>query len=154
MKKIASWLFATLGGIVLLFSYKTSTEAVQPTTLPAAPAAQQPAASPQGASPAGGQAQAPSSGLKDGTYTGARVDTPYGPVQVQVTVAGGAVTGATAVDYPNASGRDQAINGYAIPRLQSESAGTSDGRIDMVTGATYTSDGYIGSLQDALDQAH
>ncbi|MCL1869157.1 MAG: FMN-binding protein [Promicromonosporaceae bacterium] len=161
MKRIATWLFATVGGIVLLFSYKTSTAAVAPAALPdagpaptsstSAPAQPAPkAGTPKAAAPA---APATTHGLKDGTFTGASENTPYGPVQVKVTIAGGKVTDATAVDYPHAGGRDQMINSYAIPRLQAEAKGTTDGKIDMVSGATYTSGGYIGSLQDAVDQA-
>ncbi|WP_425953433.1 FMN-binding protein [Xylanimonas sp. McL0601] len=175
MKRIATWVFATVGGIVLLFSYKTSTEVVSATSLPPTPTAQagnaqttpppaqgSPSPTPtQQKSPAGTPAQPapvntpaqPASGLKDGTYTGTRQDTPYGPVRVSVTISGGKVTAATATDYPNTSRRDLAINNYAIPQLQSESAGTTNGQIDMVSGATYTSNGYIGSLQDAIDQA-
>ena len=184
MKKIATWLFATLGGIVLLFSYKTSTEAVPPAVAPlgdptsvaaesrsgaTTDSGAQPAAPPDAASGTApgdsGSAvptlQAPeladqaavATGFKDGTYTGARQRTRYGPVQVTITVAGGQITDATATDYPNGSREDKAINSYAIPVLQSEAVGTTDGQIDMVSGATYTSRGFIGSLQDAINQA-
>ena len=181
MKRIATWVFATVGGIALLFTYKTSTEAVSATSFvpPAAaahtgkahvttpPAAQKGSASPRAsqqapathqAAPAQQQTPAapaqPASGLKDGTYTGARQDTPYGPVRVKVTISGGKVTAATATEFPSGSRTDTVINNYAIPQLQNESAGTTNGQIDMVSGATYTSNGYIGSLQDAIDQAH
>ena len=47
------------------------------------------------------------------TYTGDAVDTRWGPVQVQITVTGGKITAAQAVQYPNGNGRDAEINGYA-----------------------------------------
>jgi uncharacterized protein with FMN-binding domain len=113
---------------------------------------------PDGAAP-GQQAQAPAApagaatGFKDGTYTGKSQRTRYGPVQVQVTVSGGQVTDVTATDYPTGSREDRYINSQAIPMLQSEAAGTTDGQISMISGATYTSKGFIGSLQDAINQA-
>ena len=72
---------------------------------------------------------------------------------MQITVSGGTITAATAVDYPTENPRDRQINQVAIPRLVSETLATQSSDIDMVSGATYTSDGYIQSLQSAIDQA-
>ena len=88
--------------------------------------------------------------------TGAAASTIYGPVQVQITVKGGQVTAAKAVEYPQGTSRDVQINAYAIPVLDREAVSTGradDGKIDMVSGATYTSQGYVTSLQSALDRA-
>jgi uncharacterized protein with FMN-binding domain len=86
------------------------------------------------------------------TVTGNAVETMYGPVQVRITVKGGAITSATAVTYPTQDPRDAQINAYAIPVLNSEAAQADSANIDHVSGATYTSNGYIESLQSALDQ--
>jgi uncharacterized protein with FMN-binding domain len=88
------------------------------------------------------------------TYTGNAVDTRWGPVQVQITVTGGKVTAAQAVQYPNGNGRDVEINSYALPVLSQEAVQKQSAQIDTVSGATVTSDGYLQSLQSALDQAH
>jgi uncharacterized protein with FMN-binding domain len=88
------------------------------------------------------------------TVNGAAEDTRYGPVQVQITLSGGRITYATAIDYPQASGRDQEINSIAIPQLNAEVLQAQNAQIDTVSGATYTSDGYARSLQSALDAAH
>jgi uncharacterized protein with FMN-binding domain len=88
------------------------------------------------------------------TYTGDAVDTRWGPVQVQITVTGGKVTAAQAVQYPNGNGRDAEINSYALPVLSQEAVQKQSAQIDTVSGATVTSDGYVQSLQSALDQAH
>jgi uncharacterized protein with FMN-binding domain len=77
----------------------------------------------------------------------------YGPVQVQITVKNGKVTAAQAVQYPQDSPRDQQINSYAIPVLNQEAVSASSASIDAVSGATYTSGGYVSSLQSALDKA-
>ena len=87
------------------------------------------------------------------TYTGSAAYTRYGPVQVRVTVSNGKVAKAEAVVYPMGSALDQQINSYAIPQLNSEASSASSANIDMVSGATFTSQGYIASLQSALDQA-
>jgi uncharacterized protein with FMN-binding domain len=78
----------------------------------------------------------------------------YGPVQVQITVRGGRITSAHAIDYPQGGGRDQQINSRAIPVLDRAALQLQSAQIDTVSGATYTSDGYRRSLQSALDAAH
>jgi uncharacterized protein with FMN-binding domain len=95
---------------------------------------------------------APASGPT--TYTGRTVDTRWGPVQVEITVSDGRVVSAEAVQYPNDNGRDREINAVAVPLLDRAAVAAQSARIDTVSGATYTSDGYIGSLQSALDAAH
>lgn len=158
MKKILYTLLATVSGLVLLFSYRTSLEAVTPTDASAATATSGSAATTTdtGANGSGTSSSttASGSGLADGTYTGASSQTRYGPVQVQITVSGGQITDAQAVDYPNSNGRDRQINGTAVPRLVSETIQAQSSKIQMVSGATYTSGGYLSSLQSAIDQAH
>jgi uncharacterized protein with FMN-binding domain len=85
--------------------------------------------------------------------TGSIADTIYGPVEVQITVKNGKVTAAQAVQYPQESARDQEINSYAIPMLNQEAVSAGSASINAVSGATYTSNGYITSLQSALDKA-
>lgn len=150
MKKILYTLLATVSGLVLLFSYRTSLEAVTPTDASAATAGSSSTTADTGAS---GSGTTPGTGLADGTYTGASSQTRYGPVQVQITVSGGQITDAQAVDFPNSNGRDWQINGTAIPRLVSEAIKAQSSKIQMVSGATYTSGGYLSSLQSAIDQA-
>ena len=87
------------------------------------------------------------------TVTGAAADTIYGPVQVQITVKNGKLTAADATVYPTETPRDAQINAFAIPQLEQETVAAGNAKIDAVSGATYTSDGYIASLQSALDKA-
>ncbi|WP_167469720.1 FMN-binding protein [Streptomyces rubrogriseus] len=84
--------------------------------------------------------------------TGDAAQTQYGPVQVRVTVSGGRITGAEALQAPR-GGRSDQVTADAVPRLNraAVTAGTAD--IDAVSGATYTSAGYKQSLQSALDRA-
>lgn len=115
-----------------------------------------PASSPSATSlpslPAGGATRA-SSDLKSGTFTGQSVDTPYGPVQVQIVITRGTISSSHAIVHPDKGGHDIQINSYAIPILDSEVVEAQSGQINMVSGATYTSGGYQASLQSALDQA-
>jgi uncharacterized protein with FMN-binding domain len=87
------------------------------------------------------------------TVTGDQVPTRYGPVEVKITVTNGKLTAVDAIEYPTERSRDVQINSYAIPRLNQEAMASGNASIDMVSGATYTSDGYITSLQSALDKA-
>ncbi len=141
MRRIALWFLSTVSVVMLLFGYHTSTSgptsAAASETVVAAPA---PAAT--GTTTAGA-----------GTVTGAVAQTRWGPVQVRITVSAGKITNVDVVQYPNGNGRDQEINSYALPVLVQETMSAQNANIDMVSGATVTSDGYVQSLQSALDQA-
>jgi len=138
VRRIVLWLASTATGVVLLFSYPTSTSSA-----PAATAVVPDAA------PAG------TTTTSDGatTVTGPAADTRYGPVQVQVTVDAGRITDVEVVEYPTGNGRDRQINARAVPTLVQETLDAQSADVDMVSGATYTSEGYVQSLQAALDEA-
>ena len=124
----------------------TTAPKVAATTAPAAPAAPAPAA-PAPAAPA-----APAG--VSGTFTGGTAQTAYGPVQVQIVVQNNTITSANAIKYPTGNSHDVAIAQYAIPVLNREAVQAQSAQISMVSGATYTSSGYIQSLQSALSAAH
>jgi uncharacterized protein with FMN-binding domain len=182
MRRIVAAAMSTLAALVLLFSYHTSLGGGS-TPVAAAPVATGPAVPGPSASPAPSTepsaepttgddsgdddtgssstaAPAPSTSTSSAassaakTYTGDAVDTRWGVVQVQITVADGKITKADAVQYPQNNGRDIEINSYAVPQLNTEAVQAGNARIDAVSGATVTSDGYIQSLQSAVDQAH
>lgn len=75
-------------------------------------------------------------------------------MQVQITVEDGKVTKSIVLQVPWNDRKDQEINSRAVPTLNAETVQAQSADIDMVSGATYTSKGYIESLQAALDQAH
>jgi uncharacterized protein with FMN-binding domain len=154
MRRITLWLFSTVAALVLLFSYRTSTNSTATATVAQAPA------DPGTTAPAGGATPAPSassagsgtSGTK--TYTGSVAQTRWGPVQVTVTVTKGKITDVAIPVYPSGNGRDQEINAYALPILRQETLSAQNASINTVSGATVTSNGYLESLQAALDAAH
>ena len=81
------------------------------------------------------------------------ISTRWGPVQVRITTDGSTLTGVEVLQYPTGNGKDQEINDYALPILVSETMDAESADIDMVSGATVTSEGYVQSLQAALDEA-
>jgi uncharacterized protein with FMN-binding domain len=93
-------------------------------------------------------------GSSAGQFTGAVVQTPYGTVQVRITISGGRISDITALQLPTDRRRSEQISQYAGPILRSEAIAAQSASIDTVSGATYTSEGYEQSLQSALDQAH
>ncbi|MEU8198500.1 FMN-binding protein [Microbispora amethystogenes] len=87
------------------------------------------------------------------TVTGDSADTRWGPVQVEIVISGGKMAGIRVLVAPQNNHRDIAINNEALPILDEEALSAGSAQIDVVSGATYTSDGYIRSLQSALDRA-
>lgn len=88
------------------------------------------------------------------TLTGAVEETRYGAVQVQVTVSGRRITDVRAVQLPGADNpRSDQISSYAGPELRAEALQAQSASIDVISGATYTSEGYKASLQTALREA-
>ena len=148
MKRIVLWFMSTLTVVTLLFGYHTSTSAESTSSVLAA---QAPSAT-GSSTPAAGTDDAAGSASAI-TVTGSSADTRWGPVQVQLTVDGGTITDVTVVDYPTENNKDRAINARAIPVLVEETLDAQSADIDMVSGATVTSEGYLESLQAALDSA-
>jgi uncharacterized protein with FMN-binding domain len=152
MTRITLWFVSTLTAVVLLFGYHTSTSA----TLAATPPGSVVAGSTGGGSTSGTTGSSGTTGARStgsSTVTGGVASTMWGPVQVQLTVASGKITGVQVLQYPSGNGHDQQINAYALPILVQETVKAQSASIDMVSGATVTSMGYLQSLQSALDQA-
>jgi uncharacterized protein with FMN-binding domain len=158
MRRRVSIVMTALTAVVVALSLRASAQGQRPAA-PAAPARVVETA-PRSASPTPSDRVTKSSPPTKTsrphrvTVNGAVIDTMYGPVQVQVTVSSGRIVSAHAIDYPQGGGRDQEINSVAIPQLDQETMQAQSARIDTVSGATYTSDGYRRSLQSALDAAH
>ncbi len=106
------------------------------------------------AQPTATQPQQQASGqYKNGTYTGSQVDAFYGLVQVQTTIQNGKIASVQFLQYPNDRRTSVRINTFAVPQLQQEAVQAQQANVDIVTGATLTSQAFMMSLQSALDQA-
>jgi uncharacterized protein with FMN-binding domain len=163
MRRVVAIVVGTLGGLALLASFHTSAtsnlRATAPSTGGRPPAtAPPPQGSSAGASGTSGTTAppAPSTTTAPGgrrTIDGPSVSTRYGDVQVRVVVQNGHLVDVQALTLPSDRERSARISDFAGPELHDEALQAQSANIDVVSGATYTSEGYAESLQAALDRA-
>lgn len=84
---------------------------------------------------------------------GSVADAQWGYIQVKAIIQSGKITDVQFLQYPNERNRSVMINSYADPQLTSEAVQAQSANVDIVTGATDTSEAFIQSLSDALSQA-
>jgi len=152
---------ATAGGVALLAHFHTSPASLKLATSPApgptattvAPAAPEPTQGPTTASRPSSTTTSAAPGANH-TVDGPVINTDYGNVQVRVTLQGDRIVDAQALQLPNDRPRSVRISQYAGPMLRQEALQAQNANIDLVSGATYTSEGYAQSLQRALDQSN
>jgi hypothetical protein len=148
----------TLAGLAMLLSFKShsspglagiaaGTSNSQPYGQASAPAS----GAAGGAAGGGSSAGAVSSAGGGRLITGNVANTAYGPVQIQVLLKQNKITKVTVLQQPQSTSNDIRIGDFAFPKLISETLAAQSAKIDMVSGATYTSGGYIKSLQSVLD---
>jgi uncharacterized protein with FMN-binding domain len=82
------------------------------------------------------------------------VQTQFGDVQVRVTISGGKITDVQAIQLPFDRPRSAEISQFAAPQLHDEVLQAQSAQIDLLSGATFTSDAYAQSVQSALNQAN
>jgi uncharacterized protein with FMN-binding domain len=133
------WALGTVTVLVLLFSYHTSTSSRF------APS--------QAAVAARERAESTADLPESGTFDGDPVVTRFGVVQVRITVADGRIATVEALQAPDRDRHDQIINARAVPILNAEAVREQGSDVDLVSGATLTSQGYVQSLQSAIDKA-
>ena len=156
MRRAAAAVAGTILGLVLLLGFKShplGSHSVAGGTQQLAPATGGTGGTGTAGGTGAGQGSGGSGSTTTGTVTGDAVDTRWGPVQVKVTLSSGRITEIAVLEAPANNPRDIQINDYALPVLRQEALAAQSAQIDSVSGATYTSEGYIGSLQSALDRA-
>jgi uncharacterized protein with FMN-binding domain len=141
VRRVAAFSAATLAGLIFLFSFKATPNRAVPS--PPAVHGNQPGPIPS----ATGRHAAR-------TVTGPAVRTPFGSVQVRISLAGHRLADVRALMLPGDFALSQQISSYAGPLLRQEALKAQSSRIDVVSGATYTTEGYRQSLQAALDRSH
>lgn len=119
---------------------------------PVVPAAPAPTPAPAPA-PASTPVPKPKGLYADGQYTGSVTDAYYGNVQVQVTISGSKIAGVKFLDYPQDRSTSRAINSQAMPYLIQEALQTQSANVDVISGATFTSQAFVQSLASALTKA-
>ena len=181
MRRVALAIAGTVAGLVVLLTFKSHTGTSAVSAAPAGAAGPGGTAgtssragttngaggtAPSGtASGTGGGGSAPSGGSASpgtapgqGDAAGARIitgnvaNTIYGPVQIQAAVKAGKIIKVTILQQPSTTAHDLQIGAFAFPQLEAETLSAQSDKIDMVSGATYTSGGYLQSLQSAIDR--
>lgn len=109
--------------------------------------------SPTGTGQSTTQSQTANSPYKDGSYEGSVADAVYGNLQVKVTISGGKIANVTFLQFPNDQDTSQQINQQADPQLAQEAIQAQSATVDIVSGATQSSQAFIQSMQSALAKA-
>jgi uncharacterized protein with FMN-binding domain len=91
--------------------------------------------------------------LKSGAFTGKRQYAYYGYIKVQAVIENGSLTDVKVLEYPSDNGRSRYINQIALPYLIQEAVDAQSWKVDLISGATFTSEAFVYSLQTALKQA-
>jgi uncharacterized protein with FMN-binding domain len=155
MRRAAPALIATAGALGVLATFHS---APVKATHVAASGAPPPAAGTASTTPAtsSGTVEStttPTTAATTRAVTGPDIGTRYGDVQVQVVLQGQRMIEVRSIRLPFDRSRSQRISDFAAPRLRAEALRAQSAAIDLVSGATYTSEGYVQSLQGALDRA-
>ncbi len=133
-------------------SSRSSTRTSSPTATPTTSASTPPSTS-SAVTPTPTPASQPGALYKNGSYTGSVADAHWGYIQVKAIVQNGKITDVQFLQYPNDRNRSVMINQYADPQLTSEAIQAQSANVDIVTGATDSSEAFMQSLSDALAQA-
>ena len=155
MRRVILAVTGTIAGLAALLSFKSHAPALSAAAtsgtsgVSSSSSSSSSPASVPGEFPTGSQA----AGLPadETALTGHVAETAYGPVQVQLIVRNNKILKVAVLEQPTTTIHDIQIGQFAFPELISETLKAQSGKIDAVSGASYTSAGYIQSLQSALD---
>ena len=120
---------------------------------PSAGAASNTSSSNSGTASSSSNSSTASAAYKDGTYTGSVADAYYGNVEISATVSGGKITAVKFLQYPDTHSTSVMINQQAMPYLQQEAIQSQNANVQIISGATFTSQAFQQSLASALSQA-
>lgn len=158
MRRAIPVIAATAGGVALLANFHTSPGRVSLATGGTAPSTTIPStnvpAPPSSSSPSTAGSAPPTTVGGRRPIDGPVVSTRYGDVQVRIVLVGKQIVDVKALRLPNDRDRSVRISNEAGPLLREEALSAQSAQIDLLSGASYTSDGYAQSLQGALDSAN
>ncbi len=103
--------------------------------------------------PAATPSPKPKGQYADGNYTGSPADAYYGTGQIEAVIKNGALSDARFLQYPSDRSTSRYISSRAMPILTSEAIQAQNANVDIVSGATFTSQAFQQSLGSALTQA-
>jgi uncharacterized protein with FMN-binding domain len=156
MKRAVVVTGAAVVGFVWLISYRTSPHTLVAATPVQSPSSQPPSPS-AGGEPSGSPGPSPSpspAGAVSGSFMGSDYANRFGDVQVRLVISGGRITDVQAVQMPYDRSRSAYISQVAGPMLRTEVLQAQSAQIDIISGATYTSESYAQSVNSALQKAH
>jgi uncharacterized protein with FMN-binding domain len=172
VRRITPVILATLAGLGVLATFKTSpatvgkpltfsraaartpaSGAAPPRGVTAAPTTVAPAPTATPTTRSSSAAPTPTTAPAQRTFVGDDVPNQYGDVQVQITVRGNLLVDVGPLQMPSSHQRSQEISQQAAPLLRQEALQAQSAQIDLLSGATFTSESYAQSLQSALDRA-
>jgi uncharacterized protein with FMN-binding domain len=154
MRRMILAVTGTIAGLVALLTFKSHA----PTVATAATSGSTSSSSTSGSASVTIPGEYPEGSLAgklspgETAVTGKVANTVYGPVQIQLVVKNSKIVKVAVLQQPQNTIHDIQIGEFAFPRLISETITAQNAKIDAVSGASYTSAGYISSLQSALDQ--
>ena len=159
MRRVILAVTGTIAGLVALLSFKSHV----PSAPVAATTGGTSGTSSSSSASGGGQTEVVPGAFPQGSIAknlpagetsvdGKVASTAYGPVQIQLIKQAGKIVKVAVLVQPTNTLHDVQIGEFAFPKLISETLAAQNGKIDAVSGATYTSAGYIQSLQSALDK--
>jgi len=152
MRRVIFAVTGTIAGLVALLSFKShapTLAAATGTTGGSSSSSSSSSSSVPGEFPTGSVSGSSAAG--ETTLTGHVANTVYGPVQIQLVVQDKKIVKVAILEQPTSTIHDIQIGEFAFPRLISETLTAQNAKVDAVSGASYTSAGYIASLQSALD---
>ena len=162
MRRVILAVTGTIAGLVALLSFKSHVPSA-PVAATAGGTSASSSSSPASSSSGGGQTEIVPGAFPQGSIAknlpageaavdGQVASTAYGPVQIQLIKKNSTIVKVAVLVQPTNTLHDVQIGEFAFPKLISETLAAQNGKIDAVSGATYTSAGYIQSLQSALDK--
>jgi uncharacterized protein with FMN-binding domain len=153
MRRVILAVTGTIAGLVALLSFKSHDPAVPVASTSGTSSGSSTSSSSSSGTTVPGEFRSDVGTLTAGetTITGHVANTVYGPVQVELVVKNSKIVKVAVLQQPVNTIHDIQIGQFAFPKLISETITAQDAKIDAVSGASYTSAGYISSLQSAVD---
>jgi uncharacterized protein with FMN-binding domain len=155
MRRVILAVTGTIAGLVALLSFKSHSPTVPvAATSGTSGSSATSSSSSSSSTTVPGEFQSGVGALTAGesTITGRVANTVYGPVQIELVVKNSKIVKVAVLQQPTNTIHDIQIGQFAFPDLIKETLTAQSAKIDAVSGASYTSAGYIASLQSAVDK--
>ena len=151
MRRVILAVTGTIAGLVALLSFKSHSPTVPVAATSGTGGGSSTSSSSSRTIPGEFQSVAGTLTAGETTITGKVANTVYGPVQLELVVKSHKIVKVAVLEQPTNTIHDIQIGEFAFPKLISETLTAQNAKVDAVSGASYTSAGYIASLQSAVD---